>query len=369
MIAAADKRALRAFANGAHAGHAPSVIVAGGVEQSALERPERADAIAAALRAAGHLVSEPPDYGLAAIRRIHSGPYLAFLRTAHDRWQARRAKGWNASATVQAPGFSLRHLHPVPDELQAQAGCNLGGGWAPIDAGTWAAAVGAAHAALAAAETVIAGADIAYALCRPPGHHAYADLAGGFCYLNNAAIAAERLAAYFGRVAILDIDAHHGNGTQGIFYDRGDIEFVSVHADPGGCYPLYCGYAGERGTGRGFGHNLNLPLPRGSGDERFLGAIDDGLGAIGRSDPAVLVVSLGLDAHEADPAGEFGVTTTGFRRAGDLIAGLNRPTVLVQEGGDAVPMLGEALLAFIDGFLTRRPSHLGISARENLLAF
>ncbi len=369
MIQAAEGRALRVFASAAHAGHAPPVIVARGVEQPALERPARAEAIDAALRAAGHLVSEPLDYGLAPIARIHRGPYLDFLRTVYDRWQARRADGWGASATVQAQGFSLRHLHPVPGELQAQVGHYLGGGWAPVDAGTWTAAVSAAHSALAAAETVIAGADVAYALCRPPGHHAYADLAGGFCYLNNAAIAAERLAAHFGRVAILDIDVHHGNGTQGIFYNRGDIEFVSVHVDPQGCYPFYCGYADERGSGPGFSHNLNLALPRGSRDDRFLGAVGEGLAAIGRGDPGVLVVSLGLDAHEADPTAEFAVSTAGFRRAGSLIAGLNRPTVLIQEGGYAVPVLGEALLAFIDGFLTRRPSHLGVAALENVLAF
>jgi len=365
----ADSAVLRVFASAAHAGHAPPVIVARGIEQPALERPARAEALDAALRAAGHMLSEPLDYGLDPIRAVHRGPYLDFLRTVHDRWQARRAAGWKASETVQAQGFSLRHLHPVPGELQAQVGHYLGGGWAPVDAGTWTAAVSAAHCALAAADTVIAGADVAYALCRPPGHHAYADLAGGFCYLNNAAIAAERLAGHFGRVAILDIDVHHGNGTQGIFYNRGDVDFVSVHVDPTVCYPFYCGYGDERGSGAGFSHTLNLALPRGTRDDRFLDAIAEGLAAIGRGDPGVLVLSLGLDAHEADPTGEFAVTTQGYRRAGALIAGLNRPTVLVQEGGYGVPVLGEALLAFIDGFLTRRPSHLGMVRRENALAF
>jgi acetoin utilization deacetylase AcuC-like enzyme len=197
---------------------------------------------------------------------------------------------------------------------------------------------------------VLAGAHAAYGLCRPPGHHAHADRAGGFCYLNNAAIAAELLRTQFERVAILDVDTHHGDGTQAIFYRRADVQFVSIHTDPTGYYPFFSGYADEYGGGVGEGCNLNLPLAPASGDAEYLDALDDALEAIRAHRSEALVVSAGLDAHERDPLSVLKVTNDGYRRIGAAIASLKLPTVIVQEGGYGVDLLGANLVAFLGGF-------------------
>jgi len=204
--------------------------------------------------------------------------------------------------------------------------------------------------AVTATDIVLAGARGAYALCRPPGHHAYADLAGGFCFLNNSAIAAERLRTRHARVAILDVDVHHGNGTQGIFWQRGDVLTVSIHADPSAYYPFFCGYPHERGAGAGEGANLNLPLAFGSGDDVFLAALEDAGKTLSAFAPGALVLALGLDASEQDPLGPLKITTEGFRRIGAFVASLGLPTVIVQEGGYLSPILGDNLAATLDGF-------------------
>ncbi len=221
----------------------------------------------------------------------------------------------------------------------------------PITAETWPAAEAAAACALAAADEAAAGRH-AYALCRPPGHHAYAARAGGHCYLNNAALAAERLRmAGAGRVAVLDIDSHHGNGTQGIFWERDDVLFVSVHGDPSGYYPWFVGYAGERGAGAGAGFNLNLPLARGTGDAGWLAAVEAGCRAVTDYRADAVVVSLGFDASVDEPLGFLAVTAEGFARAGALVGGLRRPTVVVQEGGYAVGVIGGLLEGFVGGMV------------------
>ena len=201
-----------------------------------------------------------------------------------------------------------------------------------------------------ATDLVLAGERQAYALCRPPGHHAYADMAGGFCFLNNTAIAAERLRAKHQRVAVLDVDVHHGNGTQGIFYDRGDVLTVSIHADPAHYYPYFWGHAHETGTGKGNGCNLNLPLPLGSPDTPWLDAGDKALARIADFAPTALVVALGLDASESDPLQGLKVTGVGFHAMAGKIARLGLPTVLVQEGGYLSDDLGRNLVQFLDGF-------------------
>ena len=190
---------------------------------------------------------------------------------------------------------------------------------------------------------------LVYALCRPPGHHAFADLAGGVCFLNNSAIAAQRLLAAGLRPAILDIDVHHGNGTQGIFYERDDVLTVSLHADPDGFYPFFWGHAHERGAGPGLGYNLNLPLPRGSGDEKFLRALDTAFEAIDDFSASVLVVALGLDAHVSDPFQGMTLTTKGFARIGAAIAAQGLPTLYVQEGGYLSDALEDNLASFLGG--------------------
>jgi acetoin utilization deacetylase AcuC-like enzyme len=204
-------------------------------------------------------------------------------------------------------------------------------------------------AAQGAAE-ILQGDGVCYALARPPGHHAAKDLAGGFCYLNNCAIGAEMLRSRFARVAILDIDVHHGNGTQEIFYDRGDVLTVSLHADPMRFYPFFWGHAVERGEGAGLGANYNLPLPRGTNDETYLQALERALARIRAFAPGALVVALGLDAFEGDPFQGLAITTGGFERIAERIAGLQVPTLIVQEGGYLCDGLGDNLTAFLRGF-------------------
>ena len=219
----------------------------------------------------------------------------------------------------------------------------------PISAETWESACWSAFSAVEAAEAVMSGEPAAYALCRPPGHHAFADVAGGFCFINNSAVAAQRLRKSAARVAILDVDLHHGNGTQGIFYARPDVLTVSIHADPVRFYPFFWGYADERGEGAGLGYNYNLPLERKSGDAVFLEALEAACKRIEAFAPEALVVALGLDAFEGDPFGGLSVSTPGFARIAEAIAKLGLPAVIVQEGGYLCDELGDNLTSFLTG--------------------
>lgn len=337
-----------------HKLHSPRTAVYRGVPANYMEVSERADALIGLVRARNHEVKAPRDFGLAPIAKIHTPDYIAFLQNAYANWQKVVAASGNASRDVAAHGFAVRQMNERPTSFQGQLGYYLSGSGVPIQERTFDAAVTSAHVAVEAAEAIIGGARQAYGLCRPPGHHAYADLAGGFCYFNNAAIAAQHLVEKVGRVAILDFDVHHGNGTQGIFYERNDVFFVSVHVDPNEAYPFYAGFRHQRGEGLGTGYNLNLPLPLASPDQVFLQAIQDGLAAIKAFDPAVLLVSLGFDAFIDDPQKLLAVTTEGFRRTGALVGAVNLPILLIQEGGYNVSKLADNLDAFLDGFLGSR---------------
>jgi acetoin utilization deacetylase AcuC-like enzyme len=329
-----------------HTDHDPQAFILRGAMSQCPERPERADRLIAVLRQAGASIAEPTAHGLGPIAAVHTPDYLEFLRTAYERWSQLP----NAGAEV-LPNVHPGRLPPSrPGHVIGQAGFHMADGACPIGARTWAAAQASADVALTAAGRVIAGASAAYALCRPPGHHAGADVAGGFCYLNNVAIAAQRMTERWRRLAILDIDVHHGNGTQAIFYGRSDVFFCSVHGDPDGFYPYLNGYAHEKGDGAGLGYNLNLPLPPGTGDADWLDAIGQGLHAIEAFAPGVLLVSLGLDAQANDPLGILKVTTDGFRLAGERIGRLHLPVLLVQEGGYLCDELAANLLAFLQGF-------------------
>jgi acetoin utilization deacetylase AcuC-like enzyme len=315
------------------------------------EQPRRIDALLAVLRAGGHTILPATDRGLDPIARVHDAGYLAFLDGAFGHYQALP----DAGPALRPSALAVRYPARVPRSILGQAGYYLATLSAPILQGTWPAAVGSAHAAVDAAERMLQGDRLAYALCRPPGHHAATDLAGGFCYLNNAAIAAQRLLdAGAGPLAILDFDVHHGNGTQHIFYGRDDVHYVSVHGDPAHLYPFYSGYADETGTGSGLGRNLNLPLPPGSSDDVFVPAVQRGLDAIARHKPSVLVVSLGFDAHAGDPTANLAATTDAFGRIGALIRQTGYPVLLIQEGGYIVERLGINLTAFLAG-LTGAP--------------
>jgi acetoin utilization deacetylase AcuC-like enzyme len=314
-----------------------------------IPHPEQASRYAilrdAALRG-GHDLADPGDHGLDPIRVVHDSDYVTFLTEA---W-ARRGEMPGLDDEILTGCFARPQMHRRPAGLLGLVGLYTADTSTPIRAGTWPAVYGAAQCAVAAADAALA-AGHAYALCRPPGHHAYADSAGGFCFLNNSAIAAERMrTATGGPVAILDIDVHHGNGTQGIFYARADVLTVSVHADPADYFPFYAGYADETGAGAAKGFNRNLPLAPGSGDAPWLAAVEAGLAAIAALRPRALVVALGLDAAEDDPIGALRVTRAGFAAAAERIARAGLPTALVQEGGYLCPALPENLTAFLGAF-------------------
>jgi len=326
--------------------HDPKAFLSSGAPQPNPEQPERAERLLAGAKAAGCTIQRPRDFGLGPISAIHTPEYIEFLQHIFERWQ--RIEG--ASAEV------IPNIHPLardgayPASAVGQAGYHIADTACPISAETFDSACWSAWSAVAAADAVMAGEASAYALCRPPGHHAFADVAGGFCFFNNSAIAAQRLRGRASRVAILDVDLHHGNGTQGIFYARSDVLTVSIHADPVRFYPFFWGHAGERGEGAGLGYNLNLPLERKSGDAAFIDALEAAKKRITAFAPEVLVVALGLDAFEGDPFGGLSVTTPGFARIGEAIAALKLPTVIVQEGGYLCDALGDNLTSFLNGF-------------------
>ena len=220
-----------------------------------------------------------------------------------------------------------------------------------MTAGTWEAARSSAAVALTAQELVASGDKTAFALCRPPGHHAHHDLYGGYCFLNNAAIAAQAFRdAGAARVAVLDVDYHHGNGTQDIFYGRGDVGYVSIHADPATDYPFYWGHADERGTGDGAGMTFNLPLPAGTDWQSYANALNRALAVIAEWKPALLIVSFGADTYEADPISKFQLKTEDYRRLGTTIFRVGLPTAIIMEGGYAVSALGANVAEFLRGF-------------------
>ncbi len=329
-----------------HALHAPKSFLVSGALRPSPEVPRRADLLLAAVTEAGHAVVEAEDHGLAPIARIHTPEYLRFLETGHARWRALPG----ASEEIVPNMHARSRGDGYPSSIVGQAGFHMADTACPLGGGTWEAAVAGAQVALTAAGLLLDGERAVYALCRPPGHHAYADQAGGFCFLNNSAIAAQDLLQNGGeRIAILDVDVHHGNGTQGIFYERDDVLTVSLHCDPAVFYPFFFGYAQERGSGRGLGYNLNLPLPRGTGDDGYLIALEQAAERVAAFRPDALVVALGLDAHEGDPFQGLKITTPGFQRIGAFIRALGYPTLLVQEGGYLNDALGANLAAFLKG--------------------
>lgn len=326
--------------------HYPESFLVNGARQPNPESPDRVDRLLEGALAAGLERTEPRDYGLAAIARVHTPEYLAFLSNAHKRWS--RIAGAASEVTP--------NIHPTnrdcvyPASVVAQAGYHMADASAPIGADTWDSALASAWSAIHASEIVMGGGLMAYALSRPPGHHAGADIAGGFCYLNNTAIAAEHLLQKFRSIAILDIDLHHGNGTQSIFYHRADVLTVSLHADPVRFYPFFWGHAAERGTGAGLGYNLNLPLPRGSGDKLFLETLEEAFARIDAFAPDALVIALGLDTFEGDPIAGLSISSDGYGAIARRIARrLRLPTVIIQEGGYPCKELAGNLSRFLTG--------------------
>ncbi|HLF28518.1 MAG TPA: histone deacetylase family protein [Anaerolineae bacterium] len=323
-----------------HRLHATDKIERAGQPFSSEEAPARADIILRAVQAARlGSIDAPDDHGLQPIRAIHESGFLDFLRDAYAE----------SRTPVFADYCAPRHARRKPIGLAGFKGYYAFGGDSPIAEGTWEAAYWSAQCALTAADRVRATGETTYALCRPPGHHAAVDLYGGFCYLNNAAIAARSLGE---KVAILDIDYHHGNGTQEIFYADPTVLYGSIHADPDAEYPYYWGAADEHGEGSGRGFNRNWPLPIGTDDENYLRTLDEALMAIGDYGPRYLVVSAGFDIVSGDPLGGFNITLDGLREIGRRIAALTQrvPTLIVQEGGYLLEQLGENAVAFLSAF-------------------
>jgi acetoin utilization deacetylase AcuC-like enzyme len=340
---------MKVFYSGEHQLHNPPFeLFDGGQHMPYLENPERMERILAALKdRAWADILEPDDFGLDPVLAVHDREYVDFLRTAYEEWthvKTSYEKKALLPATFPPRGWSHR-----PKSILGRAGYHMFDLSAPIIDGTYRAALASANCALSGAKAIAEGETSAFALCRPPGHHAGRSFCGGYCYLNNAAIAAHRLSAA-GKVALLDIDYHAGNGTQDIFYERADVLTLSIHADPDGEYPAFCGYADETGAGAGSGLHRNFPLPEGTGDSLYLSALEDALGLVQSFAPAFLVLSAGMDLYAGDPLGMFEVTREGIRQIGERIANLQFPTLIVMEGGYNNAALGENITTLLENF-------------------
>lgn len=320
-----------------------------GAVKPSFEEPSRADTVLLRVRAAGLGEIHPEAaHDRACYVAAHSERYVAFLESAWSDWSA---TGRTHDALPLVWPVRAMPGGPEPRHIDGRLGFYAMDAGAPIGAGTWEAVRASADVALTAVDAVLDGTSAAFALCRPPGHHAGRELAGGYCYLNNAAIAAQRgrdRGAH--RVAILDVDFHHGNGTQQIFYDRSDVLFASLHGDPRDSYPFFAGHADETGSGAGEGYNANYPLPWGTDWVRYRDALDIALQRITRHHPDLLVVSLGVDTFKDDPISHFGLASEDFLRLGERISGVRVPTLFVMEGGYMVDEIGLNAVNTLLGF-------------------
>ena len=340
---------MKIFYSETHRRHEPPFeVFDGGLRVPYLENPDRMDKILTALYTVDWAdIHTPKDFGLDPILAVHDKEYLDFLASAWTEWLATAPQD---SSTLLPATFALRRHPHKPKSLLGRAGYYMMDLSACIVEGTYQASLASANCALSAAESVVNGQRSAFALCRPPGHHAGKDYAGGYCFINNAAVAANLLSQK-GSVAVLDVDYHCGNGTQDIFYDRADVLTISIHADPDYEYPSYIGFADERGEGRGLGYHHNFPLPAGTDDTAYLETLGQALQKIREFKPAYLVVSAGMDIYADDPLGRIKVTTEGIGEIAKSIADLELPTVIIMEGGYANAALGKNILAFLSAFV------------------
>ncbi|MBN8509459.1 MAG: histone deacetylase family protein [Burkholderiales bacterium] len=344
---------MRVFANALHARHQGRHEMYRGRLVPCVEVPARVEHVLGELQRRGiGTLQAPVEPGIERLQRVHDPRYLRFLQQAWADWVAldpAHAAFDLLPSVWPAPGMRRDRL---PQELSARVGLFAFDAGSPITAGTWVAARAGAGCAVSAAQALLDGERCAFALTRPPGHHAGADFYGGYCFLNNSALAAQALRdGGMPRIAIVDVDYHHGNGTQSIFHDRGDVLTVSIHGDPRTEYPFYLGHADERGTGAGEGCNLNLPLPRGSGFDDWRRALQQALQAVADFAPGALVVALGLDTFEGDPISGFRLRSADYLTVGADLAALGLPTAFVFEGGYAVAELGLNTVNVLEGFL------------------
>ena len=332
----------------AHRAHDhPYELNNGTVVSPVYERPQRVDVLREALAAAGHPLLEPTGHGPEPLLAVHEPGLVEFLAGAHDAWLAAGGPPAMIPDTFAAGGLAGGRARATA------SGLGRPGAWCfdtatPVVAGTFGAAKAAVDVALTGVDLLAGGERAVYALCRPPGHHAGPAYYGGFCFLNNAAVAARALDG-LGRVAILDVDFHHGNGTQEIFWEDPDVLYVSLHGDPDVHYPYFTGGADETGAGAGAGATRNFPLPDGTDDPVYLGILELAAETVDRFDPAVVVVSLGFDGYVDDPIGGFALTEAGFGGIGRRLGELGRPLLLVQEGGYAMQALGANAVATMAG--------------------
>lgn len=331
-----------------HKMYRPSHQFYGGKEIKSNEIPERAENIIKNLKLKDYEVLAPHTYNLDSILDVHSKDYLNYLKNIYFLWN----KAKSISTDVIPAVFPTRTRSKKPNDIASMAGWYCFGTTAPIIKNTFESAISSAHCALTGADLLLKGERTAYSLCRPPGHHCGPDYCGGFCYLNNVAIAAKHLlnnTLKTPKIAILDVDYHHGNGTQDIFYDSNQVLYVSVHSDPNFTFPFYWGYADEIGRGKGEGFNLNIPLPKGTVEKNYINAIKTALINIEKFNPDILLVSFGADTLLNDPHGGFNLSPNSFRKIGEHLSSLNKPTLIIQEGGYIAKSLGLCVYNFLCG--------------------
>jgi acetoin utilization deacetylase AcuC-like enzyme len=308
------------------------------------EVPGRMDVILEAVREAGLGEVIPPSvYSMEPIEEVHDSGFLQYLEGVYDAWV--RAGG-GSDAGLIPDTFAMRTLRGRPEDLVHQVGYYCFETQTPVMERTFEVAREASFCALTGADLLLSGDRSAYVLCRPPGHHAGRDIYGGYCYLNHTAIAGNHLAKH-SRVAILDLDYHHGNGTQSIFYETDAVMFASIHADPNRKYPFFSGFEDEKGEGAGLGHNWNYPLGPGVDEAEYLGVLDGATEKIQAFDPEFLVISLGADIYRNDPLGDFDLAVDSFGAIGGRLRGLRLPTLILQEGGYDLETVGECVALFL----------------------
>jgi len=331
-----------------HRYHFPQGEISGGQFVTPFERPSRVEYILARLRDRGMTdISAPGPLDMAPVRAIHDAGFLEFLETCWAEWIAEGYKG-----EILPLGFPARRMQARrPNQIDGKVSYYCLATETAMTKGTWRAAQASCAVAQTAQRLVAGGARSAFALCRPPGHHAAIDMYGGYCFLNNAAITAQMfLDQGAKRVAILDVDFHHGNGTQDIFYDRDDVLYLSLHGAPEEAFPYFLGYADETGQGKGEGFNVNYPMPSGTGFDVWGQALNDSLEKIRAYGPDAVVISLGVDTYKEDPISFFKLDSPDFITMGARIAGLNMPTLFVMEGGYAIDAIGVNTVNVLEGF-------------------
>ena len=331
-----------------HQSHDGLLQTCGDTWVPSVECPARANNVAAAIleRNLGDLIP-PRDYGDDKLTLVHDTDYIEFLRHAWDEWIAAGETGSNAKPFAFV-GSGMRHADS--SNIHSKLGRYSFDTDSPIVAGSWKAIRRSAEVALTGANLILEGENLAFSLCRPPGHHATNAFCGGYCYINNSALAAQSLIeAGRERIAVLDVDYHHGNGTQSIFYERNDVLTISMHADPALEYPYFLGFADEPGSGPGHGFNHNYPLPFGTDWEAYGQALDDAISHMQGFAPKVLVVALGLDTFAGDPTTQFKILSEDYFSMGQRIGAMNLPTLVVLEGGYAVDAIGENTANFLEG--------------------